>query len=126
MSIIGYGVYLGLIGDLYSSMHILAPQTENLFRYIRAKLGGNNTHYNYESGIQKAYSLQRIFTHGDLLEKKIGRDVLFTFNGLMQQDSGSNIRNNIAHGLWNETECESMAGLYFVLILMKFIYTMDL
>lgn len=125
-SIIGYGVYLGLIGDLYSSMHILAPQTENLFRYIRAKLGGNNTHYNYESGIQKAYSLQRIFAHEDLLEKKIGRDVLFTFNGLMQQDSGSNIRNNIAHGLWNEAECESMAGLYFVVILMKFIYTMDL
>lgn len=56
---------------------------------------------------------------GENLNKYVDENIIFTFDGLMQQKAGSNIRNRIGHGLNLEKECYTGDCIYFVMIILK-------
>lgn len=104
-------IYMFLKGELYESMHILAPQMENLFRNIAKEVGGLTvTLENDGSSMEKV--LSSIFTLPELLES-YDNNILFIFKGLLNEQAGANIRNEIAHGIIEEETCYSGAYLYF-------------
>lgn len=41
-------------------------------------------------------------------------DILFLFEGLLNEQAGANIRNNAAHGLLTESSAKSGACIYFI------------
>lgn len=118
--IIRHGIFVGLAGDLYTSLHILAPQTENLIRHIAELCGDSPIYYDTKEKNQQASVLGTIFD-GPMLNKYYDKNILFTLNGLLQQKAGSNIRNTIAHGLMEEKESNSGDNLYFVCVLLHLI-----
>ncbi|MDE7288040.1 MAG: DUF4209 domain-containing protein, partial [Oscillospiraceae bacterium] len=106
-----------LRGEFYEAMHILAPQTENLFRNIAKEVGGLTvTLENDGSSMEKV--LSSIFNLPELLDC-YDNDILFTFKGLLNEQAGANIRNEVAHGIIGETICSSGVCLYFGVAIIK-------
>lgn len=112
------GIYLGIKGNYYEALHILAPQVENLFRHIAEACG--DVVIGYKNGIQQAHVLGSIFEM-DNLKMCYDENILFTFQGLMEKKEGSNIRNIIAHGLMGEQEI-SFSCIYFICAVYKLLY----
>ena len=111
------GLRLFLNGEYYEAMHILAPQTENLFRNIAREVGGLTvTLENDGSSMEKV--LSSIFSLPELVDC-YDNDILFTFKGLLNEQAGANIRNEIAHGIISEYECSSGVCLYFGAAIIK-------
>lgn len=100
-----------LRGEFYEAIHILAPQTENLFRNIAKEVGGLTvTLENDGSSMEKV--LSSIFNLPELLDS-YDNDILFIFKGLLNEQAGANIRNKVAHGIIEEAACSSGVCLYF-------------
>jgi hypothetical protein len=111
------GISMFLRGEFYESMHILAPQVENLFRNIAREVGGLTvTLENDGSSMEKV--LSSIFTLPEMLDC-YDNDILFTFKGLLNEQAGANIRNEVAHGIIEENACSSGVCLYFGVAVIK-------
>ena len=115
--IIQTGVYFFLKGHYFESYHILAPQVEAMLRYM-AEIKGANVTAIEADGTVKQKLLSSIF---DLQELKDNYDnnLLFTLRGLMNEKTNGNIRNRIAHGIFNKEEADSGIAIYFGSIVIK-------
>lgn len=113
------GVYYGLIGKMPDSLYLLCPLVENIFRNLADMCGDDMTYYDSKMGIQQKKVLSQVFI-GENLNECVEENILFTFNGLLQQKSGSNIRNRITHGLITDAECYSGDCIYFVMVVLRF------
>ena len=113
------GIYYGLTGHMSDSLDKLAPKVENIIRNLAEMCGDLMTYYDSKEGIQQKKVLSQVF-NGEKLNECIEEDILFTFDGLLQQKAGSNIRNKIGHGLNTEADCCTGDCIYFVMIVLKF------
>ena len=113
------GVYYGLTGHMSDALDKLAPKVENIIRNLAEMCGDLMTYYDSREGVQKKKVLSQVFS-GEKLNECIEENILFTFDGLLQQKAGSNIRNRIGHGLNTEAECSTGDCIYFVMIVLKF------
>lgn len=111
-SIFASAIYLGLQGQYYEALHILAPQMENLFRNIAKAAGGMTINFK-DDGTSEEKALKTIFSMTELTDS-YDEDILFLFKGLLNEQSGANIRNLIAHGLMEENEASGGIGIYFI------------
>ncbi len=116
-SIIKTGICLGLKGDMYAALHILAPQIENLFRHIASEVGGITVKMR-DDGISEEKSLKSIFEIRELKDC-YDPDRLFIFKTLLNEKAGANIRNNIAHGIMEENEANNGLSKYFLCAVIK-------
>lgn len=111
------GLYMFLNGDYYEALHILAPQVENLFRNIAREVGGLTVTLEKDgSSMEKV--LSSILSLPELLDC-YDNDILFTFRGLLNEQAGANIRNEIAHGIISEYACSTGVCLYFGVAVIK-------
>lgn len=113
------GVYYGLIGHMSDALDKLAPKVENIIRNIAEMCGDLMTYYDTKECVQQKKVLSQVFI-GEKLNESIDENILFTFDGLLQQKAGSNIRNRIGHGLITEAECFTGDCIYFIMIVLKF------
>jgi len=94
------GLYAGLTGDFITSTHILVPQIENSIRYLLSQRGVLTSGIdNY--GIQKEHQLSTTL-YSQEIESIFDEDTVFDLKGLLIENSGSNLRNRIDHGLIND------------------------
>lgn len=110
-------LYMAFNGDSYAALHILAPQIENLFRCI-AKEAGALTITLENDGSSREKVLSSIFDLPELVDC-YDNDILFLFEGLLNNLAGANIRNNIAHGLMNSKQGNAGANLFFICAVVK-------
>lgn len=113
------GVYYGLTGHMSDALDKLAPKVENIIRNLAEMCGDLMTYYDLKEEVQQKKVLSQVFL-GEKLNECIEENILFTFDGLLQQKAGSNIRNRIGHGLNTEVECSTGDCIYFVMIVLKF------
>lgn len=113
------GIYYGLIGKMPDSLYLLNPLVENIFRNLAEMCGDTMTYYDSKLGVQQKKVLSQVFI-GENLNECVEENILFTFNGLLQQRSGSNIRNRITHGLIIDSECYSGDCIYFIMVVLRF------
>lgn len=111
------GLLHGLKGELYMALHLLVPQMENLFRELAKLCGGLTTSFGEDTS-EQALVLSSIFNAPELLDA-YNNDVLFAFQGLLNEKAGANLRNNIAHGLTNSAEGASGISLFFLSAVIK-------
>lgn len=108
--IFAQGLYLGFTGDFTSANHLLIPQIEHSLRYLLQQAGVITTSLTSE-GIQEEYSLNSLL-HMDEIEEILGEDIVFTLHSLLNSKFGANFRHRTAHGLLNEDQFRSPAGIY--------------
>lgn len=106
-----------LNGEFYEAMHILAPQVENLFRNIAKEVGGLTVTLK-DDGSSMEKVLSSILSLPELLDC-YDNDILFTFRGLLNEQAGANIRNEIAHGIISEYACSTGVCLYLGVAVIK-------
>lgn len=111
------GLYMFLNGDYYEALHILAPQVENLFRNIAREVGGLTVTLE-KDGSSMGKVLSSILSLPELVDC-YDNDILFTFRGLLNEQAGANIRNEIAHGIISEYACSTGVCLYFGVAVIK-------
>lgn len=117
VEIIREGLYLALNGKLYSAMHILQPQTENIFRRL-VRMCGDTVTFLKEDGTEEFKPLSALFK-SDKLTECYDEDLIFTFRSIMDEPAGENLRNLNGHGLLEPAEGNGSGALYFVSLLIK-------
>jgi Domain of unknown function (DUF4209) len=103
------GLLAGLQKDPIVAIHILVPQLENSLRHILNQRGSITS----KSGsIQDDALLGEILRMPELLEI-LGQDTVFALRGLLVERMGSNIRNDLCHGLLSVSRFWEAEMLYF-------------
>lgn len=110
-------IYYGLNGELFEALHILAPQMEKLFRTIAEESGSVMAELKKDFSIQEKL-LTSIFDD-EILWDCYDNDVLFLFKGMLNEKSGANIRNEIAHGIMTNGKGNSAVAIYFYCMVLK-------
>jgi|GEM_PF-338107 len=111
------GIMHGLNGDYYAALHLLTPQIENLFREIARMCGGLVTTFEDDT-TEQAKVLSSIFDMPELLDC-YDNDVLFLFKGLLNEKTGANLRNRVAHGIIDSDEGNGAIAMYFLVAVIK-------
>ena len=117
--IIQTGLYLGLSGKLYASMHILLPQMEHMIRKL-VDLCGDTVTFLKDDGKEEYKPLSQLFKSKKLHEC-YSDDIIFTFYSIMDDPAGENLRNLNAHGLLDKNMGNSGSAFYFLCLVIKFL-----
>ncbi|PSB30492.1 DUF4209 domain-containing protein [Chlorogloea sp. CCALA 695] len=91
------GLIAGLQEDPVIASHLLIPQLENSLRYI---LKQNDFITSKREPIQDDLLLHEVLNAPDLVHI-LNEDIIFTLKCLLVERMGSNLRNEICHGLFN-------------------------
>jgi hypothetical protein len=89
------GLIAGLKGNPVIAAHLLIPQVENSLRHI---LKQNGSITSKRETIQDDFLLHEVLSSTDLMSI-LKEDIIFTLKGLLVERMGSNLRNEICHGL---------------------------
>ena len=120
------GLYKGLTLHMSEALDTLGSRAENMIRNLAEMCGDQTAYFDIKEGISQRKVLGEVLA-GEKLNECVDENILFTFNGLLQQKAGSNIRNIKGHGIDKEAECRSGDCLYFVAVMLKLcaMYTPD-
>jgi len=104
------GLLAGLYGNYLEAVHLLVPQIENSLRHILRQQNVVTTSLN-KDGIQEEFLLDKLLSMPEL-KSILGENLVFDLRGLLVERFGSNLRNNVAHGLLDEEAFNSVEGCY--------------
>lgn len=120
--IVAQGLQSGLTGDFLTATHLLIPQMEECFRYLLISLGVVPSSFT-DNGIQDEYNLNKILRETkftDKLHQIFGEDFIFDLRCVLVERFGSNLRNDMAHGLLEHNAFYSSAVVYFWWLSLRF------
>lgn len=95
--LVAKGLYFGYSGDMESSMHILAPQLENMIRSILITVGASCVHKNKDD--VEEYDGMNSLAYRDELKKHFGEQNAYVLRMVFCDPLGANLRNEVAHGI---------------------------
>ncbi|MBD1886379.1 DUF4209 domain-containing protein [Microcoleus vaginatus] len=96
------GLLAGLQGDIVIAAHLLIPQLENSLRHILKQNDFITSHLT-SAMIQDDYTLNKVLDLSDL-KQVLNENIIFTLKGLLVERMGSNLRNEICHGLFSHNQ----------------------
>jgi len=110
VSLFAKGLFAGFERDLVSALHLLVPQVENLVRWHLKAAGVKTTTLSLQ-GIENENGLSTLV---DLPEIAIifGEDLAFELKALFCDAFGPNLRNEVAHGLLDASNCQTAQTFY--------------
>ena len=117
--IIKEGISLALNGRLYTAMHILLPQTEHIFRCLVKECGDTVT-FLKEDGSEEYKPLSSLFK-SEKLRECYDEDLIFTFQSILDDSIGENLRNLNGHGLLDPETGNGIGALCFLSLLIMLI-----
>jgi hypothetical protein len=104
------GLYAGYNLELVESTHLLIPQVENSVRAILEHRGVITSGFD-RADRQNEFDLNRTLAMPELVQV-FGEDLVFNLRGLLVERSGSNLRNEMAHGLIDEAGFMTGVAIY--------------
>lgn len=108
--IVGQGLYAGFCGDMIQALHVLMPQFEHIVRHV-LKGSGAFTAQHDRDGLDSEVGLSKLIERPQMIEE-FGEGLTLAIHAIMCDRAGSNLRNDVAHGLADEALCESPLTLY--------------
>ncbi|MFH1811036.1 MAG: DUF4209 domain-containing protein [Pseudomonadota bacterium] len=106
----GKALFAGYDRDFISALHLLTPQIENMVRYHLKQAGAKTTNLD-QQGIENENGLSTLIELPEA-ERVFGPDLVFEIKTLFCDSFGSNLRNEISHGLLNDDSFQSAAVVY--------------
>lgn len=107
--------------DFVSSLHILVPQFESTLRRLFSNAGYATTSRKKET-VQHEETFNEFLSRQDIREA-LGEDIHKLIEIVMVEQSGLNLRNNVAHGLMGLSEFDENTNIlviYLFLILTRY------
>jgi hypothetical protein len=108
--LIARGLLRGFQWGFGESIHILAPQLEHAVRKAM-KDSGRQTTTVESGGIEKELGLSALMERTEVVEI-LGADLAFEIRALFCGPLGPNLRNEVAHGLLDDSTAYSPAAVY--------------
>ncbi len=108
--LMGRALFAGYDNDFVAALHILAPQIEHLVRWHLKAVGVKTTTLN-KDGIENENGLSTLMEIPEATQI-FGEDLAFELKALFCDAFGPNLRNEIAHGLLTDEECQSTYAIY--------------
>ena len=96
--------------DFPSALHLLAPQIEHMVRF-HLKVAGVTTSHLDDHGIETEYGLSTLIEQPQTMTI-FGENLTSELRALFCDPLGPNLRNNIAHGLVDDSFCYSPEAIY--------------
>jgi hypothetical protein len=120
LRLVGKALFAGFEKDFASALHLLVPQIENIVRWHLKAAGAKTTTLD-PNGIENENGLSTII---DLPEAVpvFGEDLTFEIKALFCDSLGSNLRNEVAHGLIEYDTCESAASIYAWWLMLRVVF----
>lgn len=105
----GKALFAGYDRDFVTALHILVPQIEHMVRCQLKQAGVQTT--TLANGIETENNLNWLMGLPQT-EEILGEDLSFEIKALFCDSFGSNLRNEIAHGLLDDRACYSVSAIY--------------
>jgi hypothetical protein len=105
------GLYAGFTFDLIVSTHLLIPQIENSIRLHLEAIGSITSGFD-KQWRQNEHDLNTTLRNPDLKKIYNDDDLIFDLQGLLIEHHGSNLRNEMAHGLLDDNQLGTDAAMY--------------
>jgi hypothetical protein len=106
----GKALFAGFNHDFVTALHLLAPQVEHMVRYHLKHAGAHTTCLD-RSGVQTENGLSTLMDLPEV-ETVFGEDLVFEIKALYCTAMGPNLRNQLAHGLLDDQDCQSIEVIY--------------
>lgn len=108
--LLGHSFWLGFEHDFGSAIHLLCPQFEHIVR-IKLKGAGAHTSNIDRDGIENENGLSTLMELPEAIQV-FGEDLCFEVKSIFTDSLGSNLRNEVAHGLLNDSSSSSISTIY--------------
>ncbi len=115
------GLAAGFSGDFLVATHLLVPQIENCLRHIIEQCGGLTSTID-SNGIQQERTINGLLDD-ELVEKTLGKHVLFSLKALLVEKTGANFRHGLCHGLFDSDVYTSYASAFIWWLTFRLCYT---
>ena len=106
----GKALFAGYDQDFVTALHILVPQIEHMVRYHLKQAEEQTTNLDI-NGIENEIGLSALMDIPQT-EEIFGEDLSFEIKALFCDSFGPNLRNELAHGLLDDTACYSSGAIY--------------
>ena len=116
----GKALAYGFDREFATSIHLLAPQIEHMVRFHLKSAGVNTTQLDHD-GIETEKGLSALIALPETLAI-FGNDLTYEISALFCDQVGPNLRNNIAHGLLNDREVQSVDAVYAWWLALKMVF----
>ncbi len=113
-----HGFYLMLKGDVFAAIHILAPSFEAFIRSIFIK---NQWKVTYLKDGKEQFLILGSLIEDSLFIQKFGKSMQFQIYTVFCDPCGTNLRNDIAHGLYVPTDKTLSYALYAIAFILKYL-----
>ena len=106
----GKALFAGYERDFTEALHLLVPQIEHMVRSHLKAAGVKTTNLD-KKGIENETGLSALMELPEV-EKIFGEDIAFEIKALFCDPLGPNLRNELAHGLLDDDQSESIYSIY--------------
>lgn len=103
-------LWSGFEHDFGNGIHLLAPQVEHVVRTILKSKGIHTSNID-QAGIENENGLTTLLNH-ERAKEVLGEDLWFELKAVFTESVGSNLRNEVAHGLLSDHSSNSTASVY--------------
>lgn len=107
---VSQGLHAGFCGDMVQALHILMPQFEHIVRHVLQGADAFTSQHDRD-GLDSEVGLSRLIERPQMVEE-FGKGLTLSIHAIMCDRAGSNLRNDVAHGLADEALCESELAVY--------------
>ena len=114
------GLSAGIDLDFCTALSILAPQMENIF-FTLAENYGHVPYSINEEGIESRMTMEQLLSLEGVCEC-LDEDVLFNLKVLFTSPYGYNIRNEIAHGMYDDEFFQTLQAFWIWCMILKFCF----
>ncbi|ACE83553.1 conserved hypothetical protein [Cellvibrio japonicus Ueda107] len=120
-SLFGKALFAGYECDFTTSLHLLVPQIEHMVRYHLKQAGVKTTNLDKE-GIENEIGLSSLMDIPETLQL-FDEDLVFELKALFCDPLGPNLRNEVAHGLLDDRDSQSIYAIYAWWFTFRFLFT---
>ena len=106
----GKALFYGFDHEFDTALHLLVPQIENMVRFHLKRVEAKTTNVD-PSGIETENGLSTLMDLPQAVDL-FGEDVAYEIRTLFCDHFGQNLRNNVAHGLIDDAEAQSVRSVY--------------
>jgi hypothetical protein len=106
----GTGLQAGYEGDFGTALHLLTPQLENIVRFHLKNARVKTTAMD-QRGVETEIGFSKLMDLPEV-ETIFGKDLAFEFKALFCDPLGPNLRNEVAHGLLDDSIFTSVVAVY--------------
>lgn len=109
-TLLGHALWLGFEYEFGAAIHLLCPQLENIVRSQLKKVGAHTSNID-KFGIENENGLSTLMEMPETLSL-FGENLTFEIKGVFTEALGFNLRNEVAHGLLDDSCSSSMHAIY--------------